>query len=177
MLDFEKEVTKYGQSLAGAEQDKAREVFNELLAQGRSFEWLFYAICRLRGRSIRDYPKLLFFQSFADEVDTLMERGREVLEQLYHIDPYKHWRANIVPFTMDAAIFEVDYKSKQLDYELSYYADFLGRGYVEVPATVKDFADDCFNNGFEYELEHKEELMELYNKYWVIPYLREVRIL
>ena len=83
MLDFEKEVTKYGQSLAGAEQDKAREVFNELLAQGRSFEWLFYAICRLRGRSIRDYPKLLFFKGFTDEADALMERGRDVLEQVY----------------------------------------------------------------------------------------------
>jgi hypothetical protein len=64
MLDFENEVTKYGQSLAGAEQDKAREVFNELLAQGRSFEWLYYSIKRLNGRNIVNYPKLLFYKEF-----------------------------------------------------------------------------------------------------------------
>lgn len=64
MIDFEKEVTKYGQSLNDAEKVTAREVFNELLAQGHSFEWLFYAIQRLRGRSILDCPKLLFFKDF-----------------------------------------------------------------------------------------------------------------
>ena len=44
MIDFEKEVAKYGKSLSKQEQDKAREVFYELLERGRNFEWLYYAI-------------------------------------------------------------------------------------------------------------------------------------
>ena len=64
MIDFEKEIAKYGKSLSAREQDKARAVFNELLAQGRSFEWLYYAIKRLNGRNIANYPKLLFYKEF-----------------------------------------------------------------------------------------------------------------
>lgn len=108
-------------------------------------------------------------------MDDLLARGREVMNDLYHIEPYNHWKWNIVPFIMDAATFEAEYKSKQLDYELSYYADFLGREYAEVPATAKAFGDDCFNNGFEYQLENQEELTALYDKYCVIPSLKELR--
>ena len=64
MIDFEHEVNKYGQSLSPRAKDKARAVFNELLGQGRSYEWLYYAIKRLNGRSILDYPRLLFFREF-----------------------------------------------------------------------------------------------------------------
>ena len=64
MIDFEYEVNKYGQSLSPLAKDKARTVFNELLRQGRSYEWLYYAIKRLDGRSILDYPRLLFFREF-----------------------------------------------------------------------------------------------------------------
>ena len=64
MIDFEKEIAKYGQSLSVIEKNKARAVFSELLAQGRTFEWLYYAIEHLRGRSILECPKLLFFKEF-----------------------------------------------------------------------------------------------------------------
>ena len=77
MIDFEKEVAKYGKSLSKQEQDKAREVFYELLERGRSFEWLYYAIQRLDGRSILTYPKLLFYRPFAEEVDAMIEAARE----------------------------------------------------------------------------------------------------
>jgi len=77
MIDFEKEVNKYGQSLSARGQDTARRVFNELLAQGRSYEWLYYAIKRLNGRSILDYPRLLYFREFQSEVDEDMAEARE----------------------------------------------------------------------------------------------------
>ena len=77
MIDFEYEVNKYGQSLSPLAKDKARAVFNELLRQGRSYEWLYYAIKRLDGRSILDYPKLLFFREFQSEVDADMAEARE----------------------------------------------------------------------------------------------------
>lgn len=77
MIDFEYEVNKYGQSLSPRAKDKARAVFNELLGQGRSYEWLYYAIKRLNGRSILDYPRLLFFREFQEEVDEDMAEARE----------------------------------------------------------------------------------------------------
>ena len=77
MIDFEYEVNKYGQSLSPRTKDKARAVFNELLVQGRSYEWLYYAIKRLNGRSILDYPRLLYFREFQSEVDADMAEARE----------------------------------------------------------------------------------------------------
>ena len=77
MIDFEYEVNEYGQSLSERERRKARVVFNQLLAQGRSYEWLYYAIKRLDGRSILDFPKLLFYKEFQTEVDELMEEAHE----------------------------------------------------------------------------------------------------
>ena len=77
MIDFEKEVTKYGQSLSERGKAKARTVFNELLAQGRTFEWLYYAIQHLNGRSLIDYPKLLFYKEFQEEVDEIMTEAQE----------------------------------------------------------------------------------------------------
>ena len=82
MIDFEYEVNKYGQSLSPRAKDKARSVFNELLEQGRSYEWLYYAIKRLNGRSILDCPKLLYFQEFQEEVlDTMIAAREESLKQ------------------------------------------------------------------------------------------------
>ena len=44
MIDYEKEIARYGSSLSPQEKEKARAVFNDLLSNGRSFEWLYYAI-------------------------------------------------------------------------------------------------------------------------------------
>ena len=44
MIDYEKEIARYGSSLSDAEKDKARAVFNELLAQGFDFDWLYFAV-------------------------------------------------------------------------------------------------------------------------------------
>lgn len=89
MIDFEYEVNKYGQSLSPRAKDKARSVFNELLRQGRSYEWLYYAIKRLDGRSILDYPRLLFFREFQEEVDERMAEAKEEARK------YEEWKAHI----------------------------------------------------------------------------------
>ena len=89
MIDFENEVAKYGKSLSAREQDKARAVFNELLAQGRSFEWLYYAIKHFGNRSILNYPRLMFYSEFQEEVDEIMEEARE--QERAH----EEWRARI----------------------------------------------------------------------------------
>ena len=77
MIDFEKEIAKYGNSLSPREKEVAREVFNELLASGRSFEWLHYAVLRLNGRSILECPKLMFYKPFQNEVQKMIDEARE----------------------------------------------------------------------------------------------------
>lgn len=77
MIDFEKEVTKYGTSLPEKEKEKAREVFDELLSCGFEFEWLYYAIQHLNGRSILRYPNLMFYRPFQEEVNEIMENERK----------------------------------------------------------------------------------------------------
>jgi hypothetical protein len=89
MIDFEYEVNKYGQSLSPRAKDKARAVFNKLLEQGRTYEWLYYAIKRLDGRSILDYPRLLFFREFQEEVDERMAEAREEARK------HEEWKAHI----------------------------------------------------------------------------------
>lgn len=174
MIDFEKEVNKYGQSLSPRARDKARAVFNQLLAQGCSFEWLYYAIKHLNGRSILNYPKLLFFREFQEEVDSLLKKGREILNNVYHHDAYVHWRYDIV-FILNKSeeSFQKRYKEEQKEFELAYYANFLGDGYVKVSDQEKEFCDEYFNESYEYKLEHETEILELYEKYWVLPYLEE----
>ena len=73
MIDFEKEIAKYGNSLSEMEKDAARRTFNELLEKGFSFEWLYYAVQRLEGRSILKCPKLMFYRPFQEEVNAMME--------------------------------------------------------------------------------------------------------
>ena len=77
MIDYEKEIARYGSSLSPQEKEKARAVFNDLLDCGRSFEWLYYAIQHFNGRSILEYPRLMFYRPFQQEVDLLVEQARE----------------------------------------------------------------------------------------------------
>ena len=77
MIDFEKEIAKYGSSLSEMEKDAARRAFNELLDSGFSFEWLYYAVQRLEGRSILKCPKLMFYRPFQEEVNAMMAAARE----------------------------------------------------------------------------------------------------
>lgn len=77
MIDFKKEIAKYGNSLSEMEKEAARRVFNELLDSGFSFEWLYYAVQRLEGRSILKCPKLMFYRPFQEEVNEIMENERE----------------------------------------------------------------------------------------------------
>ena len=77
MIDYEKEIARYGSSLSPQEKEKARAVFNELLAQGYDFDWLYYAVQHLNGRSILEYPRLMFYKPFQEEVNAMMEAARE----------------------------------------------------------------------------------------------------
>ena len=77
MIDYEKEVTKYGHSLTEKNKEKTREVFDELLTCGFTFEWLYYAIQHLNGRTVIQNPNLMFYRPFQEEVNEIMENGRK----------------------------------------------------------------------------------------------------
>ena len=77
MVDFEKEIARYGNSLSEMEKDAARRTFNDLLSCGFSFEWLYYAVQRLEGRSILKHPYLMFYRPFQEEVNAMMAAARE----------------------------------------------------------------------------------------------------
>ena len=121
MIDFEAEVNKYGESLSTDAKDKARAAFNELLAQGRTFEWLYYAIKQLNGRSIQKYPKLLFYRGFQEEVDALLLKGKEILNDSYYDFPYRHWHTNIVSIlNRSEEEFMARYNRDKKDLEVEY---------------------------------------------------------
>lgn len=170
MIDFENEVNEYGHSLSPLAQDKARTVFNELLGQGRSFEWLYYAIKNLKGRSILKCPRLLYYNEFQEEVDSLLQKGREIINNIYQRDAYRHWRTNILSLpNANKEAFEKRYREEQRDFELAYYADLLGAGYVKISDDEKEFCDNYFNESYHYKLEHEEKIMALYDKYITLP--------
>ena len=77
MIDYQREVTKYGASLSEKEKNVAREAFNDLLAQGFEYDWLYFAIERLNGRSILECPKLMFYKPFQDEVEMMIDEAHE----------------------------------------------------------------------------------------------------
>ena len=77
MIDFEKEIAKYGNSLSEMEKEAARNAFNDLLSRGFTFEWLYYAVQRLGGRSVLTHPNLMFYRPFQEEVNAMLEAARE----------------------------------------------------------------------------------------------------
>ena len=80
MIDYERIVNAYGERLSIEEKVIARKIFNDLLAQGRDFEWICYAIANLRGRSPLDVPYLMFYRGrtrlLEIQLDALRKRQR-----------------------------------------------------------------------------------------------------
>jgi hypothetical protein len=75
----------------------------------------------------------LFFSEFQEEADYLMQKGREIISNIYQRDAYHHWRANILSLpNANKEAFEKRYRREQREFELAYYADLLGAGYVEI---------------------------------------------
>ena len=64
-------------------------------------------------------------------------------------------------------------EEEQREFELAYYANFLGMGYVKVSDEEKEFCDDYYNENYEYKLENEEKIIALYDKYFVLPYFEE----
>ena len=47
MIDYVKEVNDYGRKLEPVAKQVARDVFSQLLEEGKDYEWLYFAVMNL----------------------------------------------------------------------------------------------------------------------------------
>ena len=76
-LDYEELLMEYGRGLSEADSAIAYHVLAQLYAQGKDYEWLYYAVQHLNGRSFSNCPNLLFFKPYQAEVDELVLEAHE----------------------------------------------------------------------------------------------------
>ena len=81
MIDYVKEVNDYGRKLEPVAKQVARDVFSQLLEEGKDYEWLYYAVMNLGQRDIIRHRGLFFYKAFREEVDAMVAANREAEEE------------------------------------------------------------------------------------------------
>lgn len=81
MIDYVKEVNDYGRKLAPVAKQVARDVFSQLLEEGKDYEWLYFAVMNLGQRDIARYRNLFFYKPFQEEVAAMVVAYREAEEE------------------------------------------------------------------------------------------------
>ena len=175
MINYESMVNAYGEGLSIEEKVIARKIFNDLLSQGRNFEWIYYAIANLRGRSPLKVPHLMFYQGFQAEVDILQKEGQSLLKKLLIEDARKYWRFNLINIVgVSEEEFELRYENEKESFELGYYASILSH-YFKNEMTIYewDFATDYYNQDNDYQQKNKQKIIDLFFNYYIKPSFKE----
>ena len=81
MIDYVKEVNDYGRKLEPVAKQVARDVFSQLLEEGKDYEWLYYAVMNLGQRDIIRHRGLFFYNPFREEVAAMVAANREAEEE------------------------------------------------------------------------------------------------
>ena len=81
MIDYVKEVNDYGRKLEPVAKQVARDVFSQLLEEGKDYEWLYYAVMNLGQRDIIRHRGLFFYKPFREEVAAMVAANREAEEE------------------------------------------------------------------------------------------------
>ena len=81
MIDYAKEVNDYGRKLDPVAKQVARDVFSQLLEEGKDYEWLYFAVMNLGQRDIARYRNLFFYKPFQEEVAAMVAANREAEEE------------------------------------------------------------------------------------------------
>ena len=81
MIDYVKEVNDYGRKLDPVAKQVARDVFSQLLEEGKDYEWLYYAVMNLGQRDIIRHRGLFFYKPFREEVAAMVAANREAEEE------------------------------------------------------------------------------------------------
>ena len=77
MIDYVKEVNDYGRKLDPVAKQVARDVFSQLLEEGKDYEWLYYAVMNLGQRDIIRHRNLFFYKPFQEEVAAMVAANQE----------------------------------------------------------------------------------------------------
>ena len=81
MIDYVKEVNDYGRKLEPVAKQVARDVFSQLLEEGKDYEWLYFAVMNLGQRDIARYRNLFFYKPFQEEVAAMVAANQEAEER------------------------------------------------------------------------------------------------
>ena len=81
MIDYVKEVNNYGRKLDPVAKQVARDVFSQLLEEGKDYEWLYYAVMNLGQRDIIRHRGLFFYKPFREEVAAMVAANQEAQER------------------------------------------------------------------------------------------------
>ena len=81
MIDYVKEVNDYGRKLEPVAKQVARDVYSQLLEEGKDYEWLYYAVMNLGQRDIIRHRGLFFYKPFREEVAAMVAANREAEEE------------------------------------------------------------------------------------------------
>lgn len=81
MIDYAKEVNDYGRKLEPVAKQVARDVFSQLLEEGKDYEWLYFAVMNLSQRDITRHRGLFFYKPFREEVAAMVTANREAEEE------------------------------------------------------------------------------------------------
>ena len=81
MIDYVKEVNDYGRKLEPVAKQVARDVFSQLLEEGKDYEWLYFAVMNLGQRDIARYRNLFLYKPFQEEVAAMVAANQEAQER------------------------------------------------------------------------------------------------
>ena len=103
MIDYLQKINDYGQGLFEADKPIARKLFENLIKKGWSAEKVYQGIRLLRGRSIRRYKGLFYFNDFIEEIEEEIKECHENLidksleEKEEAITGTLHWSRWMIP--------------------------------------------------------------------------------
>lgn len=70
-------INEYGMKLPKGEKQIARQLFEKLHSQGKTWEWIYWAIWQLGDRKVVNNQGLFFFDGFQREVDEITKNAHE----------------------------------------------------------------------------------------------------
>ena len=90
MIDYKKEIAAYGNSIKSeSEKNVARIAIQKLYKRGFGYDYIYYMIKHLNGKSIADYYNMLFYKEFQKEVIAIMEYEKEKEREKQNIPFWK----------------------------------------------------------------------------------------
>lgn len=157
-------INEYGQGLPQQEREVARNLFQDLYNQGRSWEWIYWAVWQLGERKVINNKGLFFYKDYQREVDSITKYAREYHFRNLTLEQYME------DYVQYLALYEENYIEKGLFERLVYFdnkywnteEEFTDEEIDELIYYYKEMLKDLLRTTrAEYELEQKSIASEL----------------